>query len=166
VFSVEIRKEENEAFSAIGGFFKQFEMTLIAAQESDIIRTRTNIRGEDVYMYSVALSKPAMQALFLSYVQQGNDLHGHPRFYNTLTANCTTIVYDMVSRIVGGLVWDWRVLASGYLPEYVYALGALAPGYSLEAIQRLGHVNERALGQREGEDFSRVIRRDVPVVSR
>jgi len=163
-FSVEIRKERHEEFSAIGGFFKQFEMALIAAEESDIIRTRTNARGEDVYLYSVALPKPAMQALFLSYVQQGNELRDSPRFYNTLTANCTTIVYDMMSHIVEGLPWDWRILASGYLPEYVFAQGALAPGHTLDELRRLGHVNERALAQQDGEDFSLLIRRGVPVV--
>src|SRR5690606_16858448 len=119
VFSVEIRKERGEAFSAIGGFFKEFELSLIAATEQDIVRTRTNVRGEDVYMYSVELAKPAMQALFLSYVEQGRQLQTAPRFYNTLTANCTTIVYDMVSKIVDGVPWDWRVLASGYLAQYV-----------------------------------------------
>lgn len=164
VFSVEIRKEKNERFSALGGFFKQFEMTLIAAQESDIIRTRSNARGEDVYMYSVSMPKPAMKALFMSYVQQGNALREHPRFYNTLTANCTTIVYDMVTRIVNGLPWDWRILASGYLPDYVFAQGALAKGHSLDELRQLGHINARALSQQEGEDYSQLIRRDVPMV--
>src|SRR5690606_25916658 len=78
VFSVEIRKEKHEAFSAIGGFFKDFELSLIAATEQDIVRTRSNTRGEDVYMYSVDLDKPAMQALFLSYVKQGQQLQTTP----------------------------------------------------------------------------------------
>ncbi|WP_256843745.1 lipoprotein N-acyltransferase Lnb domain-containing protein, partial [Pseudomonas aeruginosa] len=51
VFSLEIRKERGESFSALGGFFRKFEMTLVASEETDIIRTRTNARGEDVYLY-------------------------------------------------------------------------------------------------------------------
>ena len=47
-FSVEIRKEAHESFSAIGGFFKQFELSLVAAEERDILRVRSNLRGEDV----------------------------------------------------------------------------------------------------------------------
>lgn len=164
VFSVEIRKERGEAFSAIGGFFKEFELSLIAATEQDIVRTRSNVRGEDVYMYSVELAKPAMQALFLSYVEQGRQLQTAPRFYNTLTANCTTIVYDMVSKIVDGVPWDWRVLASGYLAEYVYGLNALAPGHTFKELQQLGYINPRALAEQPGEDFSALIRRDLPLV--
>lgn len=164
VFSVEIRKEKQESFSAIGGFFKEFELSLIAATEQDIVRTRSNARGEDVYMYSVELSKSAMQALFLSYVEQGQRLQTSPRFYNTLTANCTTIVYDMVSKIVDGVPWDWRVLASGYLAEYVYGLNALAPGHSFKELQQLGYINPRAVMQQPGQDFSGVIRQGLPLV--
>ena len=47
-FSIEIRKRRGEAFSSIAGFFKHFEATLVAAEESDILRTRTHARGEDV----------------------------------------------------------------------------------------------------------------------
>ena len=50
VFSLEIRKERGEAFSALGGFFREFESVLIAADENDIVRTRSNARGEDVYL--------------------------------------------------------------------------------------------------------------------
>jgi hypothetical protein len=47
VFSVEIRKKRGDQYSSIGGFFRQFETTLVAADERDIIRVRTNVRGED-----------------------------------------------------------------------------------------------------------------------
>src|SRR5471030_2702360 len=49
VFSVEIRRESHEGFSEIGGFFKEFELSVIAAGERDVIRVRTNVRGEDDY---------------------------------------------------------------------------------------------------------------------
>src|SRR5690606_34283059 len=49
VFSGEIRKEHHEEFSSIGGFFREFELAMVAAEESDIIFLRTNVREEDVY---------------------------------------------------------------------------------------------------------------------
>jgi hypothetical protein len=64
-FSVEIRKEQGEAFSQVGGFFKAFETSVIAADERDIVRVRTNVRGEDVYLYRIALPREAMRSLFL-----------------------------------------------------------------------------------------------------
>ena len=45
VFSLEIRKERDETFSALGGFFRKFEQVIVAADERDLIRTRSNVRG-------------------------------------------------------------------------------------------------------------------------
>ena len=39
-FSGETRKEEGESYSTLGGFFRQYELIYIAAEERDIIRLR------------------------------------------------------------------------------------------------------------------------------
>lgn len=163
-FSIEIRKERGESFSSIGGFFKQFELSLVAADEHDILRVRTNVRGEDIYMYRVSLPQPEMRSLFLAYVEEAASLVRAPSFYNTLTANCTTIVYALAKRIVPGLPMDWRLLASGYLPGYLYDVGALPVGYSLEALHAQGRITERAIAadKTPGADFSQAIRRGLP----
>lgn len=161
-FSVEIRKERGEQFSAVGGFFKQFELSLVAADERDLLRVRSNMRGEEVYLYSVAMPRAAMRSLFIAYVDKANALVETPQFYHTLFANCTTIVFDMVRRIVPGLPMDWRLLASGYLPQYVDSLGALAQPHDFDAIHAAAHINARAKAVRPGEDFSAAIRKGVP----
>lgn len=66
VFSVEIRRQRGEECSAIGGFFKQFETILVAADESDIIRVRTNVREEDDYIDPLRMDQATMRGLFLS----------------------------------------------------------------------------------------------------
>jgi Domain of unknown function (DUF4105) len=155
---VEIRKKRDQHYSAVGGFFKQFEMILTAADERDIIRVRTNVRGEDDYLYPLRMDKAAMRALFLSYVQAANRLVDTPAFYNTVTSNCTTIVYRMARQIDPGLPWDARLLLTGYLPEYLYKVGALDRSVSIDALRRRGRITERARNSASGDDFSRVIR--------
>lgn len=162
VFSIEIRKERGEAFSAIAGFFKRFELSLVAADERDILRVRTNVRGEDVFLYRVKMAPEAMRALLLAYVQEADDLRQAPRFYDTLFANCTTIVYEMAQRIVGGLPLDWRLLASGYLPEYLRDVGGLEPGYDLETLRAAGRITLRAQAADADPQFSTAIRQGVP----
>ena len=55
--SIETRKELGEEYSSIKGFFKQFELTYVVADERDIVRLRTNYRtGEDVYLYRFNVS--------------------------------------------------------------------------------------------------------------
>jgi hypothetical protein len=162
VFSVEIRRKRGEAFSEIGGFFRQFELVLIAADERDIVRVRTNVRGEDDYVFPLRMTPEAMRSLFLSYVAAANQLARTPRFYNTVTSNCTTIVYRMAKRIDGGLPFDLRLLLTGYLPEYLMDNGALDRRMGVDEWRRLGRITERARATRPGDDFSAAIRVGVP----
>jgi len=164
VLSLEIRKEHDESFSAIGGFFRRFESVIIAADERDIVRTRTNARGEDVYLYRLSASPEALRRLFLGYMERAEALRRTPRFYNTLTSNCTTIVFDLARQIVPGLPLDYRLLLSGYFAEYAYDQGGLAPGVDYARLHTLGHINARAL-QADADPavpFSQAIRRGVP----
>ena len=165
VFSLEIRKERSESFSAVAGFFREYEQVLVAADENDIVRTRSNARGEDVYLYRLALQPETLRGLFLGYLDQAADLRRAPAFYNTLTSNCTTVVFELARRIAPGIPVDYRLLLSGYLARYVYDLGGLAPGHDFETLQQRGYINPRALqlAPGEGEDvFPGVIREGVP----
>ena len=92
-----------------------------------------------------------------------NELRQKPRFYNTLTSNCTTIVFELARVIAPALPMDYRLLLSGYFARYVYDLHGLTPGYRYDELQALGHINERALASDVSEDdFSMSIRQGVP----
>ncbi len=165
VFSLEIRKERHESFSAIGGFFRKFEQVLVAADENDIVRTRSNARGEDVYLYRLDLPPEALRALFAGYLDEAAALHREPAFYNTLTSNCTTIIFELARRITPGIPMDYRLLLSGYFARYVHELGGLTAGHAYEELEQRGYINPRAtaLPADAGSDaFSRAIRQGVP----
>lgn len=158
VFSVEIRRQRGQSFSSIGGFFKDFERTVVAADENDLVRVRTNVRGEEDHLYRLQMDKPAMRSLFLSYVSEANALTVKPAYYNTVTSNCVTIVYGMAKRIDPGLPYDYRLLLTAYLPSYLYELGALDKHYPLELLTRQGDITARARAVGPGTDFSKAIR--------
>jgi len=162
VFSVEIRPERGESYSSIGGFFKEFELSILAADERDVIRVRTNVRGEDDYLYRIQMPREDMRSLFLAYVGQANSLVRTPRFYNTVTVNCTTLIYHMMKRIDGNLPLDYRLLFSGYLPGYVYKVGGLDQRYTLGQLRSLGRITDRARSADRSSTFSADIRRGVP----
>ena len=162
VFSVEVRRQRDQTFSEIGGFFKQFELCILAARERDSVRLRTNVRGEEVYLYRLALGAEARRSLFLAYVDEANRLASQPRFYHTVTVNCTTLVYQMMRRIVGRLPLDYRLLFSGYLPEYVYRVGGFGRRWPLAELRARGRITERARAADRSPTFSADIRRGVP----
>lgn len=164
VFSVEIRRERDETYSEIGGFFKEFELSVIAADERDIVRLRTNVRRERTYLYRLRMTPAAIRSLFLAYVDEANSLVDRPRFYHTLTGNCTILIFRMLRRIVGPLPLSYRLWLSGYMPEYVYGVGGLDMRYPLEELRTLGYISERGLNAGQSPTFSADIRRGIPAL--
>jgi hypothetical protein len=128
VFSGETRRQKGDRFTITGGFFRRFELILIAADERDLIHLRTDVRREKVSLYPVLMPPDARKALFLAFVGQGNDLARQAMWYNTVTTNCTTVPFEIVRTIAQGLRYDWRLLFSGHLPGYLHWLGVLPPG--------------------------------------
>lgn len=165
VFSVEIRKRRGQRFSAIGGFFKDFETILVAATERDVVRVRTNVRGEQDYLYPLAISRPALRALFLSYLRAADELAAKPAFYNTVSSNCATMVYRMARQLDLGLPWDVRLLLTGYLPGYLYKIGALDHRLTLAQWQARAPITSRARATPPGADFSLAIRTPAGTVT-
>ncbi|WP_328593410.1 Lnb N-terminal periplasmic domain-containing protein [Tritonibacter aquimaris] len=125
VFSVEIRREEGERFSEIGGFFRQLELVLIAATERDTVKLRTDYCGEEVRMLPVNLTADQRRAMFMSYVGLAQDLERKPQFCNTITANCTTVVYGVARNQKSDLPLRQSLILSGRLPQYLEDLGVL-----------------------------------------
>jgi hypothetical protein len=113
--SIETRKERGEQYSTIAGFFKQYELTYVVADERDLIGLRTNTRQprEDVYVYRTRVQPEKLRHFFLDYVREINELKEHPAFYNTLTTNCTTNVLLHLRVNEGAPPLSWKVLLSG-----------------------------------------------------
>lgn len=159
-FSAEIRRERGEAFSELGGFFRQFELVLIAADERDIIYLRTNMRREDVALYPLHVSPEQARALFLRYLDLGNALDREPAFYHTILANCTTIIFHLARQVVPDLPPDWRILLSGYLPDYLHELGILAPGLSVAEARQRARISALAQDGPADRPYSELIRQN------
>jgi len=159
--SIEARKEKGEGYSTIKGFFRQFELVYIVADERDVIRLRTNYRKnpeEDVYLYSLGSSKENAKHLFLQYTKQINKLHDSPAFYNTLLENCTTTIWMQTRVNKEHLPFSWKLLASGYVPEYLYESGRLDNSLSFADLQERAHINGGAHEADQSPDFSKIIR--------
>ncbi|RWR44632.1 DUF4105 domain-containing protein [Sinirhodobacter ferrireducens] len=158
VFSVEIRREEGEEFNEVGGFFRQFELVLIAATERDILRLRTDLRREEVRMYPVLLSPEQRRTLFLSYVGLAQQLERQPRFYNTLTANCTTVVYGLALGLKSDLPLSDKLILSGRLPEYLEALHVLGGEGTMAERRAAALLRPGAEARHPGFGYSAAIR--------
>ena len=162
--SIETRKERGESYSTIAGFFKQYELVYIVADERDVVRVRTNYRQpqEDVYIYRLRTPRANIRRIFLDYLRTMNDLRDKPRFYNTLTTNCTTgaLVHFRVNPQTPPR--SWKILLSGYVPDYAYDLGRLDTTRPFPELERMSRVNERAHAADKDPAFSQRIREGLP----
>lgn len=159
-FSIETRKEKGEAYSSIAGFFKQYELIYVVGDERDLIRVRTDYRQPEelVYLYRTRAGPDTARGLFLAYVEKVNQLRDRPEFYNTLTTNCTTDVWLLVRALSDRFPLDWRVLLSGYLPEYAYDLGSLDTSLPFEELKVRSLINDQTHAAGRAPDFSQRIR--------
>jgi Domain of unknown function (DUF4105) len=158
VFSVEIRKEKGESYSSLGGFFRRFELIIIAADESDIVWLRTDARRESVALYPITLDSPRRRQLFLNFLNRANTLAAQPEWYNTLTTNCTTLPFQLVRGISPDVALDWRVIASGHLQEYLYELGVLRPDLGYDEIKARARLSVHGPLEANTLAYSKAIR--------
>ena len=63
-WSVEVRREKTGEFSPVADAFKNHTLVYLATTERDLVRLRTNVRGEDVRLYRA--NTPPDQARALS----------------------------------------------------------------------------------------------------
>ncbi|UXM94569.1 DUF4105 domain-containing protein [Bartonella sp. HY329] len=123
IFSSELRIEQDEEYSNIAGFFKKYELIMLAGTAEDIIYQRANSPYESVFRYSLKVSKEDAKNLFIIYLTAANDLAHNARFYNTFSSNCTTVIFELAKKHFPDLPSDYRVILSGLLPYYLYEHG-------------------------------------------
>lgn len=161
--SIETRKRKGQVYSAVAGFFKQYEIIYVVADERDLIRLRTNYRGEQVYLYRLNVPLPRARALLMDYVASIGDLLEHPQFYNALTDNCTTSIRRHVKRLdPDAPPFDWRLLANGYGDRLLYERGDLDTRFPFEKLRTLSHINAKAQAADHDPAFSEHIREGLP----
>jgi hypothetical protein len=161
--SIETRKQNGQEYSAIEGFFKQYEIIYVVADERDVVRLRTNYRGEEVYLYRLKTPIPQARALLLDYVRSLNELVDHPQFYNALTDNCTTSIRRHSTHVnPNAPSFDWRLIANGYGDELMYERGNVDTRISFAELRARSRINARAKTADQDPFFSLRIREGLP----
>jgi Domain of unknown function (DUF4105) len=164
--SIETRPEVGEGFAPIASLFKQFELIYVVGDERDLVRVRTNYRGEPAYLYRLNTSVDDVRRLFLVYLGRINQLADHPEFYNLLTNSCTINIvrYANAAGRSGG--FDIRHLFNGLVDGYLYYSGRMDTTLPFDELRRRSQINEAAQAADGAPDFSQRIRASLPTISR
>ncbi len=160
--SIETRPEVGESFAPIASLFKQFELIYIVGDERDLVRLRTNFRGEDVYLYHIRTTPDRARELFRIYLDRINQLASRPEFYNLLTNSCTINIVRY-ARMAGKVSrFDFRYILNGFVDSYLYSLGLLDTALPFAELRSRSRINDAAKAADDSPDFSRRIRDAVP----
>jgi hypothetical protein len=163
--SIETRKEKGESYSTLAGFFRQYELYYVVADERDVVRVRTTYRQpqEDVYIYRINGPVQNLRRVFLDYIKSMNELRDRPGYYNTLTTNCTTSILMHSRMNPESPPLSWKILVSGYVPDYLYELGRLDTSRPFVELEKISRVNARAHAADKDAAFSQRIRDGLPM---
>jgi uncharacterized protein DUF4105 len=163
--SIETRKDKSQEYSAIKGFFKQFELSYIAADEDDLIRLRTNLRKERVYVYRLLVTVEQARELLEEYVKKMNRLVSEPEFYHALTRNCTTTIQLHRNAIApdNPMPLDWRIIASGHIDKLLYENGKIIQRLPFAELRQQSRIDQR-IQTRDENNFSRILRHGLPTM--
>lgn len=157
--SVEIRPKVGKAYDMLQGFFKQYQLIYIWADERDLIRLRTNFKKENVYLYRTTMPPEAVRKMFLSMLHSTEDIAHKPQFYDTLTHSCTNTLGNhlIAAKIAEIPFWKRRIL-TGTVDFRLYKGGAFGTSVSFPELRRQAHIDSRAQAADQDPDFSNKIR--------
>jgi hypothetical protein len=159
--SIESRREKHETFSPWRGLFRNYELVYLFGDERVLLRLRTHVRKETVYLYRTRTTPEVGRALLLDYVRRANELADRPAFYNSLTDNCTTGIKLHV-RTVASAPYALEVLLPGLTDRYAHRHGLINSAIPFDELKARSRINQASLDADPGENFSRQIRHNLP----
>lgn len=162
-FSIETRKQAGQSYSALRGFYRQFALIYVVADERDVLRLRTNYRsGEHVYLYRTTITPAQARGRFREYLRSLNKIRDHPRWYNAVTTNCTTGIRDQHPE-AERIPWDWRILLNGKGDELMFEHHTIVTaGLPFSELRARSLIDARAKAADTAPNFSELIRVDLP----
>ncbi len=160
--SIETRPTVGQSFAPVASMFKQFELIYVVGYERDLVRVRTNYRGEKVYLYHLNITPENARRLFMVYVKRINELAEKPEFYNLLSNSCTINIIRYANAVGRKGRINIRHYLNGLIDGYLYSHGWLDTDLSFAELRRRSLINAAAQAANNSPNFSQLIRASLP----
>ncbi|MEM7202641.1 MAG: DUF4105 domain-containing protein [Planctomycetota bacterium] len=165
--SVETRMEVGETYSPTAGFFRQFELIYVLADERDLLGVRARHRAEELYLYPARYTVEEARTFLRGILNRVNEIHDRPVFYNAIAENCLTSMIPIFEEIRRDPPhFDIRVLLNGHLDEFAYEIGRLVAdeshGLPFDEMRRKHAVSPTVKRLPDDASFSKNLRAQLP----
>jgi hypothetical protein len=124
--TIEARRERHEEYSALRGVFNAFELAYVWGTARDFLTRRTVMLDHEVFIYPVAIAHDQKLMLLTRLLARTEALASQPRYYNTITSNCTNELAK-----AAGFDWAPAYVLTGRSDEYLFRRGII-PGDSFQ----------------------------------
>jgi hypothetical protein len=155
--TIEARRERNEDYSAVRGAFNAFELSYIWASARDLLVRRAVMLDHEVFIYPVDIDAAQKRLLLTRLLERSAELETRPRFYNTITSNCTNELAK-----AAGFNWAPAYILTGRSDEYLFRRGII-PGESFAAAHARSDMTDfvKALNETPASAFDRALLQEL-----
>jgi len=155
--SIEGRLRPDQRYKPLAGLFRRYTKISIFSTEQDVIGLRSHLRGERVLLYPVNTTRDDLEEFFLAVVEDTNELHEAPAFYNTVLDNCLTNLLKHTALMENIGFVDLRVLLPGRTDRLTYALDITPTNLPFDEARQRATINP-ALSEIDDPGFSASLR--------
>jgi len=134
--TIEARREQGEDYSALRGVFNAFELTYVWGSARDLLTRRAVMLDHDIFLYPVSITPEQNRMLLTRLLRRTEYLETTPRYYNTITSNCTNELAK-----AAGFNWAPAYIFTGRSDEYLFRRGII-PGESFGQAHALSDITE------------------------
>ncbi len=158
--SMEAGRNQGEKFNPLKGILRQFVLVYIIADESDVIKLRTNYRKNPVRLLPLKLDQKTIRLIFVDILKRAQKITKQPEFYNTLTNNCVTNLMHHIRKFSAKNISKFNLsyLLPGYSDQVFYKAGLLDTELSINQVRKQFMITKKAQSCVADEDFSACIR--------
>jgi Domain of unknown function (DUF4105) len=157
--SVEARRERGESYDAVRGLFNDYELIYVWATEPDVTGRRAVLEKNELYMYPLVGSMDSARKLFLSLARTSQQLETQPRFYNSLSSNCTNELARVANEAQPGAIPpNVALVFPGYSDALLHDLGFIPNDAPLNVERERFAIREAVRATIHQPDFSRMLR--------
>lgn len=162
-FSAEARIEEGGSYSILRGLAGAFELAYTFGDERDFIARRTNYLGHHLYLYPLVVPPQGAKALLIDLVRTANTLAAQPRFYDSVFANCTSVLMRHANRVRPGSFPPFLLaqVMPGLSDKALHDRGWIDTDLPWESVREAHDIKDKAARYAGAPAFSRRIRENL-----
>jgi hypothetical protein len=150
--SIEARREKDEEYKFVKGMMNNYELWYAYGSIEDFLGRRAIYQDQELYMYPLLISEEYSKLLFADLAMVTEKLETEPRFYNTISSNCTNLLADSANRIKkGSIPYHYSRILVGYADNQLYDLNLISNDDTYENIYKKSRIDNH-IKEFDGED--------------